>query len=202
MISMNNKAVFLDRDGTLIEDRGYICDFSQAVLFPYSIDAVRLMNENGFKVIVVTNQSAVARGICSESQVQQMHNKIKRFFADRHAVIDAFYYSPFHEEGTLEKYRKKHESRKPRPGMILQAADDFSVDLSRSFVIGDSTCDIMAGQNAGCKTILVLSGKNPRQTRQELRQNNVKPDLVVDNLLAAAREIMKFIQPAQPLIVF
>lgn len=185
---MNNQAIFLDRDGTLMEDRGYICDFSEAAIFPFAIEAVRLMNEHNFKVIVVTNQSSIARAICTEDQVREIHRQIQEFFLNRGAVIDDFYYCPYHIDGVIEKFKKKHECRKPSPGMILQAAKDYDIDLSRSFLIGDSECDVLAGQNAGCRSILVLTGKGT-QTRTELKRKNIKPDFVTPNLLTAVQRI-------------
>ncbi len=186
---MDNQAIFLDRDGTLMEDRGYICDFSEAAIFPFAVDALRLMNENNFKVIVVTNQSSIARGICAEDQVREIHRQIQKFFLDREAVIDDFYYCPYHIDGVVEKFKKKHEYRKPSPGMLLQAAKDYHIDLTRSFLIGDNECDILAGQNAGCRSILVLTGKG-EQTRTELKQKNIKPYLITANILTAAENII------------
>ncbi|MFC2156133.1 D-glycero-alpha-D-manno-heptose-1,7-bisphosphate 7-phosphatase [Acidobacteriota bacterium] len=165
---MNNKAIFLDWDGTIMEDWGYICDFSEVSIFPFAVDAICFMNENKFKVIVVINQSSIARGICFEDQVRDIHRQTQQFFLDRKAVIDDFYYCPYHVDGVIEKFKKKHECRKPSPGMFLQAAKDYDIDLSRSFLIGDNECDILAGQNAGCGAILVLIGKG-KQARTELK---------------------------------
>jgi D-glycero-D-manno-heptose 1,7-bisphosphate phosphatase len=186
---MKNKAVFLDRDGTLIEDRGYICEFSEVFIFPYAVKAVRLLNENDFKVIVVTNQSSIARGICRENQVEEIHRKIKLFFSDKGAVIDDFYYCPYHEDGIIEKYKKRQNCRKPAPDMILKAAEDYGIDLDRSFFIGDNGCDILAGQNAGCKSFLVLTGKGKR-IKDELEAKNIKPDLITSNILTAVEKII------------
>lgn len=186
---MHSKAIFLDRDGTLIEDRGFICDFSQVAIFPFAVEAVRMMKKSNFKVIVVTNQSAIARGICSESQVREIHRQLKNFFLDRGAVIDDFYYSPYHEDGIVDKYKKQHESRKPAPGMILQAAENYNLDLDQSFLIGDSECDILAGMNAGCKSILVLTGKG-EQVKKEIKEKKIKPYLITPNILTAAEYII------------
>ncbi|MCK4762353.1 MAG: HAD family hydrolase [Candidatus Aminicenantes bacterium] len=188
MSSFDSKAVFLDRDGTLIEDKGYICDFTQVTVFPFSVAAVRLLNDNNFKVIVITNQSAVARGICSEQQVQELHRSLTIFFSEKGVVIDDFYYCPYHEEGVIEKFRKKHECRKPAPGMILQAAADHGIDLERSFFIGDNECDILAGANAGCRPVLVLTGKG-EQVRGELEQKKIEPYLIAPDLLSAVQKI-------------
>lgn len=186
---MNNKAIYLDRDGTLIEDRGYICDFSEVLIYPFAVEAVRLMNDNNYKVIIVTNQSAIARGICQEHQVREIHRQIKKYFSEHGAVIDDFYYCPYHVDGIIAPFDKQHDWRKPAPGMVLQAAQDHKIDLTRSFFIGDNECDILAGRNAGCKSILVLTGKGKR-VRHELEAKNIKPDLITPNILTAVEKII------------
>jgi D-glycero-D-manno-heptose 1,7-bisphosphate phosphatase len=185
-----NRAVFLDRDGTLIRDKGFICHFKDVEIFPFSLQSLKMMNEYGFRIIVITNQSAIARGICTENQVMNIHREMTGFFKRSGAVIDAFYYSPYLEDAPVPKFRKRDESRKPAPGMILKAAEDFGVNLSESFVIGDSSRDILAGKKAGCKTILVLTGNGPL-ARMELENLKVKPDLVSENLLDAAEKITR-----------
>jgi len=185
-----SRAIFLDRDGTLIRDKGYICFFDEVEIFPFSIQAVRMMNDCGFRVIVITNQSAIGRGICTESQVETIHRNLTEYFKLNSAVIDAFYYSPYMEDAKLPEFRKRDQSRKPEPGMILQAARDFKIDLSESYMIGDSSRDIIAGHRSGCKSILVLSGNGP-QTRQELEEQNMKPDLIADDLLDAVEKIIQ-----------
>jgi len=185
-----NRAVFLDRDGTLIRDKGFICHFKDVEIFPFSLQSLKMMNEYGFRIIVITNQSAIARGICTEDQVMNIHREMTGFFKRSGAVIDAFYYSPYLEDAPVPKFRKRDESRKPAPGMIFKAAEDFGVNLSESFVIGDSSRDILAGKKAGCKTILVLTGNGPL-ARMELENLKVKPDLVSENLLDAAEKITR-----------
>jgi D-glycero-D-manno-heptose 1,7-bisphosphate phosphatase len=187
---MLNKAVFIDRDGTLIEDRGYICDFDQVEIFPFSFEATRMMNENGFKVIVVTNQSSIARGICTEYQVQQLHDKMEEFFRSKRSIINAFYYCPFYEYGVVEKYKKRDDCRKPLPGMILKAAKDFNINLNESFMIGDNVKDVIAGHKAGCKTMLVKTG-NWCQTKKDLELSKIKPYFIFDNVLKAAFKIIE-----------
>ena len=183
------KAVFFDRDGTLIEDRGYICDFSQVVIFPFAVETVRRMNELGFKVIIITNQSSIARGICTEEQVNSLHRELTEYFKKQGAVIDHIYYCPYHADGVIERFKIKHENRKPSPGMILEAVRQYGIDLSLSYVMGDSACDMGAAKNAGCKGILVLTGKDPQGSRLELKQNQIIPHMVVDNILTAAWKI-------------
>jgi len=183
------KAVFLDRDGTIIEENGFICRLPEGAIFPFSFEAIRLMNQKGYLVFCVTNQSAVARGICTKEEVEKIHQQLYHTFQHHQAEIHGFYYSPYHPQGIVEEYRQSHTWRKPSPGMLLQAAKDFAIDLSHSYMIGDSVIDIQAGKNAGCQTVLVLTGKG-YQTREELESLNLCPDLTVDNILTAALKIM------------
>ncbi len=184
-----NKAIFLDRDGTIIEERGYICDLSESEIFPFAAEAVRLMNQGGFRVIGITNQSSIARGICTVDQVEGIHREITGALAAKGAVMDRFYYCPYHVGGVAAGYRKESDWRKPLPGMLLQGAKDFDLDLSRSYMMGDNLIDIEAGKNAGCRTVLVLTGKG-REMEEKLSGRNIKPDLVTENILTAIREII------------
>jgi D-glycero-D-manno-heptose 1,7-bisphosphate phosphatase len=183
-----NKAIFLDRDGTIIEERGYICFLGQSEIFPFTAEAVRLMNENHFKVIGITNQSAIARGICTREQVETLHREIIDTLAGQGAVIHRFYYCPYHEQGVIPGYRKKSDWRKPQPGMILQAAKDFNIDLSQSYMMGDDLIDIETGENAGCRTVLVLTGKG-QQTREKLAGLNIQPNFITANIFTAIKKI-------------
>lgn len=185
-----NKAIFFDRDGTIIEERGYISRLRQSEIFPFTAEAVRLMNENHFKAIVITNQSAIARGICTPEQVETIHREISETLAKQGAVIDRFYYCPFHTEGVIPAYKKKSECRKPLPGMIFQAAADFHIDLSQSYMVGDDLVDIETGKNAGCKTVLVLTGKG-RQVFEQLPGRDIQPDIVSENILTVIIEICR-----------
>jgi len=180
-----NKAVFLDRDGTLIQDHGYICSFSQVGFFTFSAAAVRAINEAGYLVIVVTNQSAVARGICSEKEIELLHRQLQNHFKKDGAVISAFYYCPFLLDGTISRYRQDSPLRKPAPGMLLQAARDFALDLPSCIMIGDKTDDILTGKNAGCGTMLVRTGQGG-SSESRLPKNGPRPEYIVDDLLAAS----------------
>jgi D-glycero-D-manno-heptose 1,7-bisphosphate phosphatase len=151
-------AVFLDRDGTLIEDSGYICAWEQALVFPWTVPALRLLRESGFLLVVVTNQSAVSRGMCTELQVQEFHRRMRAHFAEQGLAFDGVYYCPYHSDAVIPEYRRDHPWRKPSPGMLLQAARDLAIDLPRSYMIGDHASDILAGIAAGCRPIFVRSG--------------------------------------------
>src|SRR5919106_3034717 len=122
------RAVFLDRDGTLLEEAGYLDRLERVVFFPFSIDCVRLLNRGGFAVVVITNQSGVGRGMYDESLVGQVHDVIGRRVADGGGRIDGFYYCPHHPAAEIERYRVKCDCRKPAPGMLVAAASDLSLD--------------------------------------------------------------------------
>jgi D-glycero-D-manno-heptose 1,7-bisphosphate phosphatase len=156
-----DRAVFLDRDGTIIEDTGYVAGRERVKFLPRSGQAIELLNENGFKVLVVSNQAGVARGYFSEEEVKETNRYIQESLARQGALIDRFYYCPHHAEGLVDKYRKECYYRKPNPGMIERGRRDFAVDLSESFVIGDHYSDIEAGLRAGCRTVLLVNGNAP-----------------------------------------
>lgn len=152
---MSNKAIFLDCDGTLIEDPGYINSPDQVKLLEGVTEALVELRAMGYKLIVVSNQSGVARGIVTEQVLGEIHNRLRQQLAEKGAHLDEIYYCPYHPEGVVRKYRKESDWRKPNPGMLLAAADELKIDLSQSWCIGDSSRDIEAGLRAGCKTILV-----------------------------------------------
>jgi len=179
------KAVFLDRDGTLIEDRGYICSFDQVGFFASAATAVRAMNEAGYLVIVVSNQSAIARGICSQKEIELLHRQLQDHFKKAGAVIAAFYYCPYLADGTVRRYRRESPLRKPEPGMLLRAARDFNLELPSCIMVGDKTDDILAGKAAGCRTVLVRTGQG-LNSEARIGDGHSRPDHIVDELLAAS----------------
>jgi len=172
------RAVFLDRDGTIIEDVGYLHERSKVKFLPRVSKAIKLLNENGFKVIVITNQAGVARGYFTEETVREINRYVQESLAKQGAFIDMIYYCPHHIEGIIEEYSKECYCRKPNPGMIEQAVLEFGIDLKNSFIIGDKISDIEAGQRAGCKTIL-LAGEDLLNNEREITliSNHAAPDL-------------------------
>ena len=155
---MSDPAVFLDRDGTMIEDVGYLDRLERLKLFPYTIDAIRLLNRGGFKVVVVTSQNGVANGMLTEDFLAEAHGYLSREFEAAGASVEGFYYCPHSTHATVERYRTDCECRKPKPGMILTAARDHGLDLARSFVVGDRWRDIEMGLAAGTRAVLVETG--------------------------------------------
>jgi D-glycero-D-manno-heptose 1,7-bisphosphate phosphatase len=150
--------VFLDRDNTLIANDGDLGDPSKAKLLPGVAEGLKRLKDAGYRLVIVTNQGGVARGHYGEADVDRVHAKIASLVDEESGgkrVIDRFYYCPFHPEGTHPDYRREHPWRKPRPGMLLQAAADLSLDLDRGWMIGDQARDILAGRAAGVRTILL-----------------------------------------------
>ncbi|HEY1187157.1 MAG TPA: HAD family hydrolase [Gemmata sp.] len=155
---MLREAVFLDRDGTLIEEVNYLSHPDQVRLIPGAAEAVRRLNDLGVLVVVVTNQSGVARGYFPESRVVEVHERLIALLAERGAVVDAFYFCPHHPKEGIGVYRVTCGCRKPKPGMLLAAARDLGIDLAGSWMIGDKPCDAEAGLAAGCRALLVRTG--------------------------------------------
>ena len=148
---MSHKAIFLDRDDTLIEDPGYISNPKQVKLLDGVPKALISLKNLGFKLIVVSNQSAIARGIITEKTLGTIHDRLRQLLAEEGAFIDGIYYCPYHPDGVVPKYRKESNCRKPNPGMFLKTAEEMDIDLSQSWAIGNSLRDIEAGKRAGCE---------------------------------------------------
>lgn len=155
---MARPAVFLDRDGTMIEDVSFLVRASDVRWYPYTLEAIRLFNRAGFLVIVTTNQSAVGRGYITEAGLAAIHDEMDRHVSAGNARIDAWLYCPHHPSADLEQYRVECPCRKPQPGLIQQACERFDIDLSRSFGIGDKMADVGAARRAGARGVLVETG--------------------------------------------
>ena len=155
---MAQPAVFLDRDGTMIEDVGYLSRLAEVRWFPFTVDAIRLLNRAGFLVCVTTNQSGVARGYYSEDDVRALHAQMAAHLAAGGAHVDGWFHCPHHPNADVPAYRAACRCRKPEPGMIEQACAQFPIDLARSFVIGDKRADVSAAARAGALGVLVRTG--------------------------------------------
>jgi D-glycero-D-manno-heptose 1,7-bisphosphate phosphatase len=183
------RAVFLDRDGTLIEESGYLDRLDRLVFYPYSVDAVRTLNRSGLAVVVVTNQAGIARGIVDEAFVAEAHRHIAARLAAGGARVDAFYYCPHHPGAAHETLGRRCDCRKPLPGMLKQAAADLDLDLPRSFAVGDRWHDVEAGQAAGARGVLVRTGLG--RTEESRPDGHVTPDAIADNLIEAVSWILR-----------
>lgn len=179
------RAVFLDRDGTINVEKEYLHLAGDFEFIPGAPEAIRLLHDAGFAVIVVTNQSGVARGYYDEAAVCSLHRHMDDELARFGARVDAYYFCPHHPEHGIGEYRKVCGCRKPLPGMLLQAAAELGLDLSGSFVIGDKLADVEAGLKAGCRPLLVQTGYG-REATPSLPEGV----LSYRDILAAARAII------------
>ena len=178
------RAVFIDRDGTINVERDYLYRTEEFEFIPGAAQAVRLLNEAGFLVIVVTNQSGVARGYYTEEDVHLLHRHISTLFEQAGSRVDAWFYCPHHPSGR-GSYALPCRCRKPQPGMLLEAARRFDIDLDSSIMIGDKLVDVEAGRAAGCRSILVRTGYGRREEEVGLPAGIE----VFDDLLAVAEQI-------------
>lgn len=179
-------AVFLDRDGTINEDPGYLGDPEKVKLFPGTGKALSLLkNKLNFKLIVISNQSGIARGLISEKEVEAVNSKINELLKSDNAVIDAFYYCPYHPDFST---KEEIECRKPSPFLIYKASHDLNLELNGSYFIGDSPADILCGFNAGLKTVLVKTGYG-KESFSILQKQNIFPSLVAENISDACKFI-------------
>lgn len=174
---MRNRAVFLDRDGTIARDVHYCRRVEDFEILPTVPKAIRLLNEHGFKVVVITNQSGIARGYFAEEILARIHKKMEDEFAEHNARVDAIYYCPHHPDDGCE-------CRKPKTALFHKAAEDYDIDFQVSCVVGDMQMDIDAGKALGCKTVLVTTGTKPQAT-------NPHPNYTTSSLLKAAQWIIK-----------
>ena len=176
---MKKRAVFLDRDGTVCEEVNYLARAEDLRLFPFAAAAVKLLGQNDFLVVLITNQSGIARGFFSENDLQMIHQKLEAELADEDAKLDGIYYCPHIPADNCD-------CRKPKIDLINRAAEELKIDLEGSWMIGDKIIDVETGFNAHLKTALVLTGYG----KKELSKLTRKPDLIAENLLEAARIIV------------
>ena len=179
-------AVFLDRDGTLNEEVGYLDSLDKLHVFPSAYKAVRLINRNGMKAVVITNQSGVARGLFDETFVVTVHARMQEMFQRRKARIDRFYYCPHHPEEGTGRYRVSCPCRKPEPGLLLRASEEMGLNLVASYMVGDMPKDIEAARKVGAKGVLVKTGYGAEHLLSPLR-----PDYVAADVLDAVTWIMR-----------
>ncbi len=177
------RAVFLDRDGVVIEDVDYLRRPDQIKLLPGAARAIVRLRRAGFKIVVVSNQSGVARGYLTETGLRRIHRELRRKLGS--AKLDAVYYCPHHPQGSVARYRRRCACRKPGTGMLKAAAERFGLDLSRCWMVGDKDSDIAAGKRAGCRTIRARTGKSGREPGRK-----ADADRTCRDLAAAARWIL------------
>ncbi len=181
-----NKAVFLDKDGTLIPDIPYNVDPDLITLQENTAEGLRQLRQHGFMLIVVSNQPGVARGLFKENALLQVQLKLEQLLASEGIKLDGFYYCPHHPEGNVKEYAIDCVCRKPLSGLFLKAAAKLKIDLSESWMIGDILHDIEAGNGAGCKSILIDNGNETEWYISDFR----KPDFLARNINDAATYIL------------
>lgn len=184
------RAVFIDRDGTISEEVGYINHPSRFHVFPYAAAAIKYLNEHGWLAIVVTNQAGVARGYFSEAMIQTVHADMTQELERGGARLDAIYYCAHHPSIGEPPYRVDCDCRKPKPGLISRAADDFEIDLAQSWMVGDRYSDVELARNAGLKSMFVMSGYGRGEWEHQRASWTKQPDQVAENLLEAVRVIV------------
>lgn len=160
---MSARAIFLDRDGTIIEDSGYLFEPDSVRLLPNAAEGLARLKLAGFQLVLVSNQSGIARGIFDEAALARVHSRLEALLAERGVRLDAAYYCPFlaGPDASVETYRRESPLRKPGPGMLLQAAGELGLDLSQSWMIGNAATDVLAGNAAGCRTIRLEPSPQP-----------------------------------------
>lgn len=188
---MKKPAVFLDRDGTINEQMGYINHESRFHLLSGAAEAIRKLNRAGIPVVVVTNQSGLARGYFPESLLDKVHETMEKELAEKGAHVDAIYICPHHPEAGREELRANCNCRKPKKGLFVRAAEDMGLDLSRSYVVGDRWSDLVAAENCGAAGILVLTGYGRGELKYVGESQMVQPVRVAEDLEAAANWILE-----------
>jgi D-glycero-D-manno-heptose 1,7-bisphosphate phosphatase len=186
-------AVFLDRDGTINEEVGYLDSIDKLNLFANTAEAIRMINENGMKAVVITNQSGVAKGYFTEEFVGEVHRRIQEMLQKRGAFIDAFYYCPHHQTEGIGVYLQSCTCRKPEAGMLVQASRDLGINLRRSYTVGDMFKDIQVARVVGAKGILVKTGYGITTIEKDLTSDSSKtcqPSYIAEDILDAVKWII------------
>jgi D-glycero-D-manno-heptose 1,7-bisphosphate phosphatase len=178
-----NKCVFLDRDGVIIKDVGYLKYPEGIIIFQDVIESLKRLQEANFLLIIVTNQAGIAKGFFTEADLEAVHKKLNSIFIKEGVIIDGLYYCPHHKDGTLKPYSIECNCRKPNTGMVLKAKDKFNINLNKSFMIGDKDSDIELAINSGLKSFYI------RNTMYE-HNETIKPDFEVANLKEAVNIIL------------
>jgi len=185
MIKMPKRAVFLDRDGTINLDPGYLKSIEEFVFLPQAVDGLKLLQEAGFCLVVITNQSGIARGYFTVEDLDKVHRYMEECLGRRGIILKGIYYCPHHPEKGNQPYVQKCNCRKPGTALLEQAARELGIDLARSYLVGDKMSDIGAGVAAGCQAVLVLTGEGEK-TLAKSENWQYEPKFIADNLYGAA----------------
>lgn len=189
-VSVKKPAVFLDRDGTINEQMGYINHLSRFVIFPGVAEAVKLLNTHEFWAIVITNQGGVARGYYPIELMHEIHALLRRSLKNEGAFIDGIFYCPHHPAGIVPEYSIACDCRKPKTGLIDQALESFDIDMANSYMVGDRYVDVELASRLNLKGILVKTGYGLGEIDYVLPQMPIKPDYIAQDLLDAVKWIL------------
>jgi D-glycero-D-manno-heptose 1,7-bisphosphate phosphatase len=187
---MKNRAIFIDRDGTLNEEVGYITKIAQFRLFDFAAESIKLINDAGWHAVIITNQAGIARGEYTEEFLAQLHTQMESSLLRQGARLDAIYYCPHHPDFGVPPYRQDCECRKPKPGLIEKAAKDLYLDLRECYVIGDRNRDVETGHAAGSRSVMVMTGYGREEYSNKHTTWQRQPDHVCENLLEAVQWIL------------
>ncbi|HOO55424.1 MAG TPA: HAD family hydrolase [bacterium] len=188
---MPKRAVFIDRDGTLSEEVGYLNHASRFRLLPRSAEAIRLLNEAGVPAVVVTNQAGVARGYFPEERILEVHERMKKLLAEGGARLDGVYYCPHHPTAGVPPYRCDCNCRKPKPGLIEKAVDELDLQAEGSYMIGDKFSDVQLGHLMKCSGILVKTGYGLGEWEYNRQDFDFEPEYVAEDLLDAVQWLLQ-----------
>ena len=191
-------AVFIDRDGTLAHEVGYVNHVSRFRLYAWAVDSVRLLNRAGLLAVVVTNQAGVARGYFPESLIVEVHARMNDALEAGGAHLDGVYYCPHHPSAGEPPYRQDCQCRKPRPGLLHRAAQELGIDLGRSWVVGDREADVSLARSVGARSVLVKTGYGRGELLWHAPSWPRPPDVVAEHLLEAAERILSEAEGAGP----
>ncbi len=186
-----NRAIFMDRDGTVSYEVGYVNHPSRFRIYPFAGRAIQMINSSPFLAIITTNQAGVARGYFTEDLIPVVHERLRKQLAEEGAYLDAIYYCPHHPQGEVKEYAIDCPCRKPNPGMLEKAASDFSIDLEKSYIIGDKITDIELARKVNAVGIIVLTGYGLGEYTYQKKSWKVFPDFIAENLLQAVEWIFK-----------
>lgn len=187
-------AIFLDRDGVINEEVGYLDNLDKLKIITGAFEAIRLINASGMKAVVISNQAGVARGFLTEEFVRQTNDLLQALLRERRAYLDSFYYCPHHPTEGTEPYRRSCDCRKPAPGMFLRAARDLNIDLELSYMVGDRFLDMEAARKAGVKGVLVKTGYGRELLQDDGPDRSAEesnPDFIATDILEAVQWILR-----------
>lgn len=191
LFEKKQKAVFLDRDGTICEEADYPDSPEKMILFPFAAKAIKKLKAAGYKVIIITNQSGIARGYFTVDKLNEIHTHLRTLLGREDATVNDIYFCPHYPDGSVIEYAFKCNCRKPRPGMIIKAEEIHRIDLSISYVIGDKLSDAQLAEELPLRSVLVKTGYGAKEAAKLGNKQSFQPDHIADDLQAAVEWILE-----------